>query len=278
MRRALAIVLVAASGCQLVFPLGGSDDQPVPDEEQPWAQPAIVEGFPDDGDDPSLTSDLLEIYFQFQDDIYTMRRSSAKAPFGPHERVDELSTEELVETTPEVSANGLTIYFARGPDDTMDIYVATRASTQTKWETPVLVPELAERDISEEGPSTTDDGLVMVYQAGDTPFLATRTSDSEPWNRGVAILSIDGMADEESLSFAADGLALYFDSDRTGEERIYRAVRTSRDEPFGLPSELTDFQILGPLKDPWVSPDEQNLFFIRDAPTRALVHAQRVQP
>src|SRR5690349_20008434 len=72
----------------------------------PWGLPTAL--FPGGGDDdPTLTGDLLELYFNRNSDIYTSTRASVTDAWGTPALVTELST-VYNETTPEITYDGLT--------------------------------------------------------------------------------------------------------------------------------------------------------------------------
>src|SRR5690554_405756 len=78
----------------------------------PWSAPTPITDFPPVADDdPSATGDLLELYFNRANDIFVSKRSSVNDPWGAPTAVAELNTAG-VETTPEVSYDGLTIFLA----------------------------------------------------------------------------------------------------------------------------------------------------------------------
>jgi Tol biopolymer transport system component len=82
---------------------------------------------------PTLSSDGLEIYFvAIRDgnptrDIYTARRPSVGAPFGPVTKVTALSS-NVRDDDPELSRDGRTMLFASTRDgNQFDIFISTRA-------------------------------------------------------------------------------------------------------------------------------------------------------
>jgi len=111
----IASVLV---GCR--FQIASSDDSTMVDGSTdgpsddamlgPWSTPtAIVMPTLDVDDDPSLTGDLLELYFNRNDDLFVTERVAIGTPWNSAVRLP-ISTGSL-ETTPEISPDGLTLYF-----------------------------------------------------------------------------------------------------------------------------------------------------------------------
>src|SRR5262245_946591 len=123
----------------------GSGDAPVDAAVPlgPWSAPTPIEITPVDDDDPTATGDLLELYFNRTNDIYVTKRASLTDPWGAPVAVAELNTGNT-ETTPEVTYDGLTIYFASSRAGSLggnDIWRSTRTSRTVPWSTPVHVNE-----------------------------------------------------------------------------------------------------------------------------------------
>src|SRR4051794_12284027 len=95
----------------------------------PWTNiHTVFPNAPVGDDDPTLTSDLLEMYFNRADDIYVTQRTAIDQPWDDPTQVAALSS-VFVETTPEITGNGLAIFVAsdRTPTDGgEDIWVSKR--------------------------------------------------------------------------------------------------------------------------------------------------------
>src|ERR1041385_2596536 len=105
----------------------------------------VLPGAPVGDDDPTLTSDLLELYFNRSSDIYVSRRSKVSDPWGAPSLVTELSSASG-ETTPEITSNGLTIFISSDKAPTTggeDIWMSTRVSRSAAWSTPVHIDALS---------------------------------------------------------------------------------------------------------------------------------------
>src|SRR3954469_3491709 len=104
------------------------------------ARPVVELGTSVRADNPTLTSDLLEIFFTStrdsgNGDIWTARRPSADLPFDPPTAVQELNTSSF-ETSAAVAANGLTLWLGSdrsGGVGGTDIWVSTRPTRSTPW-------------------------------------------------------------------------------------------------------------------------------------------------
>ncbi len=117
-----------------------------------WTTPMKIAEIADPfgADDPSLTDDLLEIYFGStrtgglgMEDIWAATRTSIDLPFGTPAPVVALNSVSS-ETTMKITGNGKAIYFSsdRGAAG-HDIYVATRTDRDQPWTTPTRVAELS---------------------------------------------------------------------------------------------------------------------------------------
>src|SRR6476469_10029708 len=103
-------------------------------------------------DNPTLTADLLEIYFTTDrqsgnGDVWFARRSDPGRPFEPPAPIDEVNSDAF-ETSSAISADGLTLWFGsdRGggvaTTGTTDIWMSNRANRSATWSTPVNVVAL----------------------------------------------------------------------------------------------------------------------------------------
>src|SRR5262245_53540373 len=113
------VVLALAGGCSFGLPAaappsgdGAPTDDTAPPADTaalgPWGTPAPTFAGTDD-DDPSLTADLRELYFNRASDIYRATRASPSDAWSTPELVAELSS-AASETTPEITGDGLTIF------------------------------------------------------------------------------------------------------------------------------------------------------------------------
>jgi hypothetical protein len=103
--------------------------------------------------------------------------------------------------------------------------------------------------------ATGSTGQIYVSQ-----FAATMWGTPQPFNQASTA------AGEGSPVVRADGLALYFTSNRTGGVGgldIWVARRTSRSAPFGSPTNLTELNTSGNEAPAWVSSDDCTIYFAR---------------
>ncbi|HLU64744.1 MAG TPA: hypothetical protein VKZ63_00625 [Kofleriaceae bacterium] len=290
MRSLAACVLLSACG-RLGFEAAprDADPEPVPDAAVdaaidadvplgPFGAAEIIPGLEDPvaaDDDPSLTGDLLEIYFKSDRatpgdfDIFVARRASTDEPFGAAERVDELSTTGF-EATPEVSLDGLTIYLAVDRPGGMggtDLWRSTRASRDDPWDPPELVADLsssaadfaAVRDQAEQR-------VVFNRQVNGHSFdLFEAVRDGDGWSVPEPIPALATMPYEADAHLSPDGLLLLFAGELGEQGRdIYRSERPDLDSPFGPPEALEELATASADEDPWLSPDGRLIVFSSD--------------
>ncbi len=219
------------------------------------------------GSDPTLTANLLDIWFVFAGDIYHASRPSVFVAFGTPSRVNELSTLNI-EASPEVSPDGNTIYFTRLTGNN-DLYVSTRASNSDAWSTPQSILELNTSD-HEQGPSMSADGQMLAMSKNPligSPdiYISTRNSPSSPWSSPVAVTEVNSAQSDTNVFLSPDKLTLCFDSTRATVARdIYCAKRSSPTEPFGTPVVLPGINSALNDGEPWLSASGTLLVFSSD--------------
>jgi hypothetical protein len=235
-----------------------------------------VDGLNDGSDQsaPSLTEDLLEIYFTSiregtgKGDIWRARRSTRTAAFDRAEFVDSVST-TAQEVSPVVSRDGLTLWIGSDRDGSLgelDIWQAERGSRDSEWGTLRNVSEL--NSVSDDIPRPLAQGeLVMplasrrdgveyqTYLAYRSSFDAT-FSDPErlelPREEGGGIAG--GFLSE-------DGRLLFFHREGSDGGDLFLAWRRSPRGPFQNPIALELVNTPALESYPWVSKDQTRFFF-----------------
>ena len=242
----------------------------------PFSEPQLITALSDPealDDDPSLTADLLEIYFSSEregglgeSDIWRSVRSSVDADWAPPEHVPELSSTAF-DTSVAVAADGLAIWISstrEGGVGGTDIWVSRREDRQSPWSEPVLEASLS-----------SEDDEITRYVSDVRAYLAARPIDTDPYDLFVAErtesgefgartalteLNTDG---NESDGFPVGELTLYLTSNREGSELddLYVSTRASPDEPFADPASLAELNSPENDSDPWVSSDQRLIVF-----------------
>jgi hypothetical protein len=171
----------------------------------------------------------------------------------------------------DLSFDGLTLHLASFRSNNWELYVATRASRTQPWGAPVLIPELADPAV-DAGPELRTDGLELFFDSsrpgglgGSDIWRAVRTSTSVPWGVPTPVTELNTSNAEASPSLTADGLTVFFISNRAGgpgQSDVWMAQRVNYTSPFSTPVPVP--QVNSPLsdRDPEVSPDGLTLVHV----------------
>jgi Tol biopolymer transport system component len=228
-------------------------------------------------DDPTLTGDLLEIYFQSNrngglgsGDIWRATRASVVDAWSAPAFVAELSTIS-VETTPEIALDGLTIWVTSNVAGGPDIYRSTRATRSDAWSQPVLEAALSSSEDDYHG-NISSDGLTIFISSRrgglnvTDLFYATRPNVGAPWSVPLAIAELNtAFIETEPHSDDAQTL-LYFTSDGPGQGAtdIWQSTRAMPNGAWGAPSGVDELNTMYNEGDAWLAPDGKTLFMSSD--------------
>ena len=227
---------------------------------------------------PSISADELTMFLSVDlggtqsHDIFYATRPNKYVSFGDVISLSEINTSEM-EWGPDISADGLSLYFARGINWNGDIYVATRASTSEPFGTPQIITELSTL-YSEAGPSISADGLA-IYFAGNMLgnisdlFMATRPDVNSPFGTPVALNTLNTAHNEAAPAITPDGLTIYFRRMYEGgmQQDIWAATRPDTNSMFGVPFLVAELNYPGfSSYGPDVSFDGQTIYFASDRP------------
>ena len=257
-------------------------------------------------DNPTLTADLLEIYFTSdragQGDVWFARRAAVGLPFGAPEAIDVLNTSTF-ETSSAISADGLTLWFGSdrlGGVGTTDIWVSSRPNRSAGWPTPVNVIPLntgvedIPRPPGQHGlvmPLSSKQATSAVYQT----FLAARAGPGAPFGTPVLVSelayadrsTVDGFLTDDGLTlfFSSQPLQFPLDGGPPGDGGIvtpfadlFVAWRQSTSEPFSFTQALDDLNTGGDERDPWLTADGKTLYFTSDRDGALNIYTAAVKP
>ena len=273
-------LLLGAIGCSSGRTVVLGDQTPEPYH---FGTPQIVAELnapPDRTDNPTLTGDLLEIYFTSDrvsgnGDVWFATRTRATDPFGAPAPVTAVNTDGF-ETSSAISTDGLTLWFGSdrpGGAGDIDVWVSTRASRTEPWSTPVNVVDL-NSPVDDIPRPPGQHGLVMPLSSQRTDpqsyetYLAARPSSGAPFSTPVLISqlvfttrsTVDGFLSEDGLTLfyssgarepvAADGGATDGGKPDSGAAAdsgvpvttsdLYVAWRRSVDDEFTVTQPLSD--------------------------------------
>lgn len=178
------------------------------------------------------------------------------------------------EFSPTLSADELDIYFHANHDGlglgSDDIWIAQRASVDDPFDGFELVVELSSVE-ADGAPFLSHDGLTMLLSSsrpggvgGNDIWIATRSSAAAAFSQPVNVPVINSASSETGPFLSADGLTLYFGSNRPGgpsSTNIWAASRPTLDDPFGEPSVLAELDIGASVEAPSLSDDELTIYF-----------------
>jgi hypothetical protein len=254
----------------------GDPSPPLPRFDTPHILSELDSSF--ENDNPTLTADLLELYFTsnrdgVSTDVWVARRASAAATFDPPARVNEVSTPAF-ETSSAISADGLTLWWGSeraGGLGGLDIWSAGRASRSAGWSAPMALPAMSSAEKDVPRPPGQHQLVMPLASERDSPglyrtWLSARADPSAPFGtpRTIPELSYAGRTTVDAF-LTDDGLTLYFSSGPpAGPNDLYAAWRRSVAEPFSIAQPLADLNGPGDDRDPWLSPDGTLLFFSSD--------------
>lgn len=215
-------------------------------------------------DDPSLSGDLLEIYFNASNELWRATRATSDAPFGPPQLATELNTASA-ESTPELVADGLTIYLASDRGGDTDIWQAARTSRGVAFGPPVRVVELATAGVDLSATPTPDQLLLVIDRGGDL-YSSSRADAQAPWANTTPIAGVNSTAIDTGGALDDSGTLLVWATDRAGGAGgfdLWWASRTDRTTPWSAPAPIAELNTFEGEADPWLSPDARTIVFAR---------------
>lgn len=248
----------------------------LPGFDAPFGEPvALAElNSTETDDDPSLTDDLLEIYFasnrSVSDELLRATRRSIDEPFGPPEPVAELNGPGGA-NNPKITPDGLAIVFAssRAPNTgKVDLWMSTRASRDAAWGAPQHLDEVATTGADFE-PCLAPSKLALYFATdehddGDIAVVR-RASTTEPFGPRMPVDELSASSQYDGGVWVDGGERLvWFHSSRGNELALYQAERGSPDEPFSVPVPVPGLDGPGRQQDPWLSSDRRTIVFSWD--------------
>ena len=243
-----------------------------------FGTPQLVTGLRSDTDDvqdPSLTFEELELYFTSptagQNDIWVSHRTVVSDPWGPSALVAELSSPQNDEG-PEVSVDGLSMYFASDRGGAQRLYVAQRRTRDTPWETPTPVNTLGSSTLN-QAPALDRAQLDLTFgsQRGAASaahlFSATRPDASAAWQSAAELTALDSAWEDTDPTLFASGSGLIFASRRLtqgGTADFFEAARADESSPFASLAPISELNTAHTEEGPWMSQDGKHILFASD--------------
>jgi hypothetical protein len=209
---------------------------------------------------------------------------NAQLSFGPVRNLGDAINTPSIEVGPNLSADGLTMYFVSdrpgGLSGTAELWMSTRTTTRALWQAAVNVGAPVNR-YSAASPSISADGLELFFdnglrvrpggQGSGDIWFARRATASARWNEPENLGPVVNSPFTEGVpKLSRDGLTLFFSSDRpggSGRRDIWVTSRATPAGPWGAPLNLGP-AVNGPGNDwcPAISADGRILIFQSDRP------------
>jgi hypothetical protein len=230
----------------------------------PWGGPTEILSLETAGTnetDPTISMNRLTavVATGSADDLYLCTRATVGANFSCS--VFAAVSSGATEKSPELSANGSTLYFATNRGGNYDIYVSTLSGTT--WSSPMLDDALSTAG-DESDIAISPDGLTAaIVENGTTNHIAiaTRASTAVPFGSPVVHAELEVTADIAAPTITNGGAALYFHAGGTRD--IYMAVRKTNGT-YAMPIPVNELNTGGRDAAPFVSADNRYMLFERD--------------
>ncbi|MHC4464479.1 MAG: hypothetical protein ACYS9C_09785 [Planctomycetota bacterium] len=208
---------------------------------------------------PSISGDGLELYFNSQRsggyghyDVWVSTRETTGDPWGEPVNLGPTINTSRLDGCEQISADGLTLHFTSnrpGGYGGWDIYVTTRDTASDPWGEPVnLGPPF--NTSAADGPAfMSADGLELFFDSsrpggsGSTDiYMTTRATIDDPWVEPINLgPTVNSSAVDSSANISADGLTLFFMSNRPGgygKFDLWVTRRATTNDDWGIPVNL----------------------------------------
>lgn len=225
-----------------------------------WKAPRVLTefgtGLGDSG--PSLTADLLTIFWTMDQgvggvDIWTATRATPTSQFTNFTNVTALNT-PAQEYSPEISPDGMTLYFNSDRFDTGDVFYSQGGGTT--WSAAQPAPGIPTTGYQGDV-AITPDGLTIVYDSGARFWRASRGDTASPFGNSVALREAEIDPDIASPTVAHDGDVVYF---HAGQPRDLYVMRWNG-IAYSTPVPVVELNTPQREADPFVNDDETYMVY-----------------
>jgi hypothetical protein len=222
------------------------------------------------GQEMRLSSDELTAYLYENSEIYVTQRSSLGAPFAPPTPETDVNSGSY-NADPFLSFDGLSFYLNSQRNGTLggsDIFVAQRATVTSSFAPAMDVANV--NSPSYDGcPYLIDDGSELwlgTDRAGSLDiYVAPASGGGFSVAESVAGLNLP-TSDENNPVLTADGLTVYYASNRSGATSVYVAHRSSLTTAFSAPALVPELSTNAPSYPSWISTDGCRLYMTNGSP------------
>lgn len=243
-----------------------------------WAAPTMITELStiDDEVDPSISRDGLTLYFASvrggARDIWTSTRPSIGAPWSAPAKVPELSTSTDEEGNPDVSPDGLEMYYGLST-----VFRKTRASTAESFANQVEGLGAIFGFSAPIAPQITSDGLELYFAAIPAGgvlrqlFRARRAAPTATamWTDFEMLPVTDATRENNFMALSPDGLELVFSRDFGGPNwDLWRITRPSTSGEFDPATQtpLSQLNTTSSDADPEITSTNREMIFDSDRP------------
>ena len=229
----------------------------------PWGTPVAVPSLNavsgQGEDDPSFTSNKLTVMetSNSPDDIFECTRPAIGQAFTCVVLAINSTTDDK---SPEISADGLTLYFISDRGGAFDVYKSTKSGGV--WSTPAIATDLSST-MTDDDLAISPDGLtaVVVQDPGTNHMVFfTRASTAVPFANPVTHTELEITADIAAPTITNNGAIIYFHAGGTRD--IYMATRKVNGT-YNTPVPVTELNTAARDAAPFVSADDKYMLFER---------------
>jgi Tol biopolymer transport system component len=190
-----------------------------------------------------------------------------QAPFGSPVLTTNVNSTDNDEYA-RLSGDLLTMYLSSDRNISgsigFDLYQSSRTAIGQPWTTPVRINQAGGGYVGGAGdqlaPTVTADGTSLYYASDETSsfkiYVATRANAQADFG-APGVWSVSTSTNDRDPYVLPAGDVVYFSSDRSGSQRIFRVVNTTS---WGTPEEQMNYGT-GNIA-PVVTPDELTIFFM----------------
>lgn len=235
----------------------------------PWSTPVELTTLETTGSsetDPSVTSNKLMVVLSAETasndaDLWTATRSAIGDTFTGLALLTPLNTVGFNERSPEISADGQSIFFTSNRTGTYQVYFSTYSTT---WAAPTL-----RTDLSTGAPSDvaiSPDGLTAAVLRDGNPqriYIHTRQSTADMFGTGVIHTELNITTDIAAPTITNNADVIYLHAGTSRD--LYRATR-KQDGTFTTPQAVAELNVAA-IRDasPFVVQTDDYLIFERSS-------------
>ena len=297
-RRECLLVVLAACGTvnrgkqpDAGQPDGPAADGSIPCSARPFAAPRPLSEL-DPGFQPWLSPDEKTIYYTRMNnglgDILVAQRTNGDA-FGTPAAVTAVNEAATDDGSPTLSADGLEMILCsdRPNRGQYHLWRTTRLLTTDAFATPQLMTSVNDMTAFDCFPTLRNDGLELIFTSNRTGSMGSgdlfhAAGSMGAFGTATALASLNTQSDEVNPVLTQDGLTIFFASNRPdstakGAYDIWTAHRPALDQPFGVPTAVTEVNSADNDYPGWISADGCRLYMARRSDTgEDLFVAERV--